>query len=287
MNAVELREAIKTELLKQRKLTDSTLRTYTSLLFSIIKKGDFPFSLESFNKEENMLEYINKNQVAQSRKTMLSAIFVLTKNEVYGKEMSSQIKLVNEDYKKMIMTPERKEKLLTPDGIKKINDELIAIYKKKKNGDSLNDALISMLHSGVYLPPRRLEFASVKTRDYNKLTDNYIIKNRIYLNKYKTAAKYGMQQLILPKEIMIYVNKALRENESGFLIESQSGAPYSSSTLSKKLKSMFGIGIDLLRSSYINHTLYEDGLYKKMQETAEAMGNSVESQQDYYVKNNV
>jgi len=282
----EFREDIKKHLLAQRKLTDSTLKTYTSILFSLIKKTELPQEMKSFDNTDVILKHISANPMAQSRKTALSGLFVLTANPKYGEQMSKDIKIVNDDYKKKVMSPERKEKMLNPEQLKEKNDAIIAKYKKEKTKDSLNDVVISVLMSGVYFPPRRLEYALVKTRDYDREKDNYIVKNKIYLNQYKTSAKYGMQSVIVPKEIMPYITKAVKENQSGYLLEAKGGNPYSSSSLSKKLTTLFGLGIDLIRSSYINHVIYEDGLYKKMEETAEAMGNSIASQQGFYVKNN-
>lgn len=282
----EFRESIKKTLLEQRKLTESTLKTYASILFSIIKKSGLPQEMDSFKKTEEILKYVGENPIAQSRKTALSGLFVLTGNPQYGEQMSKDIKIVNDDYKKKIMSPERKEKMKTPEQLKVMNDAFIAKYKKEKSREFLNDVVISVLMSGVYIPPRRLEYASVKTRDYDKDKDNFIVKNKIYLNQYKTAGKYGLQTVMIPKEILPYITKAMRENQSGYLLEAKGGNPYSSSSLSKKLTNMFGIGVDLLRSSYINHVVYEDGLYKKMQEQATAMGNSIESQQNFYIKGN-
>lgn len=282
----EFRDDIQKTLLDQRNLTPSTLKTYTSILFSLIKKTELPQDMKSFDNTDVILKHISANPMAQSRKTALSGLFVLTGNPKYGEQMSKDIKIVNDDYKKKIMSPERKEKMLNPEQLKEKNDALIAKYKKEKTKDSLNDVVISVLMSGVYFPPRRLEYALVKTRDYNKETDNYIIKNKIYMNQYKTSAKYGMQSVIVPKEIMPYITKAVKENASGYLLEAKGGKPYSSSSLSKKLTTLFGLGIDLIRSSYINHVIYEDGLFKKMEATAEAMGNSIESQQNFYIKGN-
>jgi hypothetical protein len=240
--------------------------------------------MKSYDKTEVILKHIAENPMAQSRKTGLSALFVLTGNPKYGEQMSKDIKIVNDDYKKKVMSPERKEKMLNPEQLKEKNDALIAKYKKEKTKDCLNDVVISVLMSGVYLPPRRLEYAMVKTRDYDREKDNYIVKNKIYMNQYKTSAKYGMQTVIVPKEIMPFITKAVKENQSGYLLESKGGKPYSSSSLSKKLTTLFGLGIDLIRSSYINNVIYEDGLYKKMEQTATAMGNSIESQQNFYIK---
>jgi len=243
--------------------------------------------MKSFDQTSKILEHISKNEKPQSRKTALSGLFVLTGDSHYQEQMAVDIKVVNDAYKDRKMSPERKAAMKTPEELKIINEELISKYKKTKSLEDLNNVVISVLMSGVYVPPRRLEYASVKTKNFDKKKDNYIVKNKVYLNQYKTAAKYGEQIVELPKAVQVYVNKAVKTNESGFLIQNKSGGGYSSSTLSKKLSSLFGIGADLLRSSYINHVLYQDGLLQKLEDGAEAMGNSVSAQRQYYIKNNL
>ena len=283
----DFRNMLRNELLAQRQLSDSTLKTYSSILYNIIKKLDLPMEMKSFEQTSKILEHISQNDKPQTRKTSLAGLFVLTGDSKYQDQMVTDIKIVNANYKERKMSPERKAQIKTPDELKIINNELISKYKKSKNTEDLNNVVISVLMSGVYLPPRRLEYALVKTKDFNKKTDNYIVKNKVHLNQYKTAAKYGEQIVELPKEIMPYINKAVKTNEAGFLLESKVGKAYTSSSLSKKLSSLFGVGADLLRSSYINHVLYDDNLLQKLEAGATAMGNSVESQKKYYVKDNI
>ena len=282
----DFRNMLRNELLAQRQLSESTLKTYSSILYNIIKKLDLPMQMSSFDQTSKILEHISQNDKPQTRKTALSGLFVLTGDSKYQDQMAKDIKVVNENYKERKMSPERKAQMKTPDELKSINDELIAKYKKSKNSEDLNNVVISILMSGVYVPPRRLEYASVKTRDFDKKTDNYIVKNKIYLNQYKTVAKYGQQIVELPKEVMVFINKAVKTNES-FLLQTKLEKPYTSSSLSKKLSSMFGMGADLLRSSYINYNLYDDNLLQKLESTAEAMGSSVTAQKKFYVKDNL
>ena len=283
----DFRNMIKNDLLAQRTLSESTLKTYSSILYNIIKKLGLPMEMKSFDQTSKILEHISQNDKPQSRKTALSGLFVLTGDSKYQEQMAKDIKVVNDNYKDRKMSPERKAQMKTPDQLKTINDELVAKYKKSKNSEDLNNLVISILMSGVYVPPRRLEYALVKTRDFDKKTDNFIVKNKVYLNQYKTASKYGQQIVELPKDVMTYVNKAVKSNESGYLLETKVGKAYTSSSLSKKLSSMFGMGADLLRSSYINHVLYDDNLLQKLEQGATAMGNSVASQKAFYVKDNL
>ena len=282
----DFRNMLRNELLAQRQLSESTLKTYSSILYNIIKKLELPMQMSSFDQTSKILEHISQNDKPQTRKTSLAGLYVLTGDSKYQEQMGKDIKVVNDNYKERKMSPERKAKIKTPDELKTINDDLIAKYKKSKNTDDLNNVVISVLMSGVYLPPRRLEYSLVKIKDFDKKTDNFIVKNKIYLNQYKTVAKYGQQIVELPKEIMPYINKAVKTNES-FLLQTKLEKPYTSSSLSKKLSALFGMGADLLRSSYINYNLYDDNLLQKLESTAEAMGNSVESQKKYYVKSNL
>jgi hypothetical protein len=138
--------------------------------------------------------------------------------------------------------------------------------------------------SGKYFAPRRLEWAMVKVKDYNEETDNYIAKNKVHFNRYKTHSVYGKQVIELPKKVMPWVNKVLKDKNREFLIVNSKGGHFSASLLSKTLTGLYGIGIDMLRSTYINDVVYGNDAFKKMEASAKAMGNSVGSQQNFYVK---
>jgi hypothetical protein len=71
-------------LLAKRKPTVSTLRTYTSLLSALNRKMGGEKELKFFTQEAtNIKEYIAKMDKPQSRKTILSALFVLTSEASY------------------------------------------------------------------------------------------------------------------------------------------------------------------------------------------------------------
>tara|TARA_R110000782_G_scaffold50297_1_gene109142 strand:- start:240 stop:1097 length:858 start_codon:yes stop_codon:yes gene_type:complete len=279
------REQIKDELLRKRDLGHSTLQTYVSILFNLIKKNDLIEKLDTFeNDKENIINIIKKNKSAQTRKTSYSGLYVLTNLPEYAEEMKKDIKIVNESYKNKEMSPERKAMMKSREQIKAINDSLIDIYKNEKSNENLNNVIITTFQSGVYIPPRRLELSSIKTKDYDKITDNYILKDKIYLNNYKTSKKYGQQIIEIPKKILLFYKKAIDTNISGYLLQTKNKKAYSASSYSKKLHQMFGMGADLLRSSYINDVLYKDGLYEKFEQQATQMGNSIEAQMDFYIK---
>jgi site-specific recombinase XerD len=117
---------IQDALLAKRKLTDSTLRTYISLLSALNRKMDGEKELK-FSKEEatDIKAYIAKMDKPQSRKTILSALFVLTSEASYSEVMRADIKLVNDIYSAKKVSSERKEKSLTIVQVKAINAAII------------------------------------------------------------------------------------------------------------------------------------------------------------------
>jgi hypothetical protein len=118
-------------LLAKRKLTDSTLRTYTSLLSALNRKMDGEKELKFFKeKSTDIKAYIAKMDKPQSRKTILSALFVLTSEASYSEVMNADIKLVNDIYSTKKMSSERKEKALSIVQMKAINATIIDTYKK-------------------------------------------------------------------------------------------------------------------------------------------------------------
>jgi hypothetical protein len=137
--------------------------------------------------------------------------------------------------------------------------------------------------SGENFAPRRLEWAMVKVKDFDTETDNYIVKNKVHFNKYKTHSVYGKQVIELPKKVMPWVNKVLKDKNRQYLIVNSKGKHFSS-LLSKTLTGLYGIGIDMLRSTYINDVVYGNDAFKKVEASTLAMGNSVGAQQSFYVK---
>jgi hypothetical protein len=86
---METKQEIKQQLLEKRKLTEGTLKTYTSLLNSLFNKlhgENNDFSI--LNNDKKVLPIINDMPSKQSQKTLLSALFVLTGNPKYSELMN-------------------------------------------------------------------------------------------------------------------------------------------------------------------------------------------------------
>jgi hypothetical protein len=71
-----------------------------------------------------------------------------------------------------------------------------------------------LFSSGIFQPPRRSEFANVKINNYDKEKDNYLLKNKIIFNNYKTAKKYGRQVYDINPNIMPILKKFLKINKT-------------------------------------------------------------------------
>jgi HSP90 family molecular chaperone len=91
------------------KLSASSLKTYVSILSNIYKqmKGDGDVDWFSDNVKE-ILEFMNtKND--QTKKTSLSALYVLTGKQEYKDIMTTVMAEVNQKYKEQKKTPKQEE----------------------------------------------------------------------------------------------------------------------------------------------------------------------------------
>lgn len=278
----DLKEAIKKE---RPNLANGSLTTYVSILNSLYNKLRGNDGVEFYKKEKRaIMEHIKTLEKAQTRKTILSALFILTGDEDYQDLMMEDIKLVNNHYKLQKTDEDRKGKLKSFDEIKAIYNRLKTEYSKNPTHENMVNLLIGALMSGVFVPPRRLlDYTAMKIKNIDKDTDNYIEKNEFVFNTYKTAKKYGEQKVEIPKELRMIIAKWVKQNESDYLLTNK-GKPFSSSTLSKRLSSIFGVSVDMLRSIYLSNLYKDVPLIKQMDKTATEMGHSAQSAFNFYVK---
>lgn len=187
--------------------------------------------------------------------------------------------------KKQKLSPEEKENRISFDEVKGVVNSLLEKVKKEGGKDNYINYLLLALMSGVYLPPRRAEYADVKLRNYDKEKDNYYEKGKITFNQYKTFYKYGSQSITIPKEVMPTMTKWLRMNDNEYLFYNvNTEKPFSHSQLTKKLQSFFGgkkIGVDALRSIFITNHYKDMPRLEDMEKMAEACGHSLATELTY------
>jgi hypothetical protein len=223
----------------------------------------------------------------QTKKTLLSALFVLTSDDDYREKMLSTMKVVNDHYKQQKTNPDRLKNLMSFEEVKRLHDEFKATWKAHPTDSNFFNLLISSLCSGVVMPPRRvIDYAVMKIAKYDRNTDNYYEKGKFYFNVYKTKKSHGKQEVVVPPEIVKLINKRKKMTGTGnYLLINDEGDIYSQSALSKKIKRLFrGNSQDVLRSIFLSH-LYE-GLpaVSHLQNIADTMGHSIDSALSYYVK---
>ena len=106
---MSFREIIKKEVETRRpKLNANSVKTYVSILFNIHKSLNGEDNINWFNKDKEILEHL-KEKTPKTRKTILSALFILTGNDEFRKVMLDDCKIVNDDYKKQQKDPKEKE----------------------------------------------------------------------------------------------------------------------------------------------------------------------------------
>ena len=273
---------------KREKLSVSSAKTYISLLSTMMKKLKFE-SIKDLEKEEEILEYINEIESIQTKKTLLSAIFIITENDNLRKIMIDLANKSNAMYKENNVSEKRKEqyKYVTEANIKEIYESKAYALKKSPSSHNYVQYLITAVCSGVLFPVRRLEWVYVKMKNFNPETDNYIDfkKKQFVFNIYKTAKTHGRQFVPIDASLMKVLKAWLKINENDYMLIKQNGKPYTPSDLSKELLEIFGAGIDILRSVYVNK-VYGDALPKlqQLENIATQMGHSVNSAMTFYRK---
>jgi predicted secreted protein len=80
---------------------------------------------------------------------------------------------------------------------------------------TIQQYIILCLLGGIFIAPRRsLDYTEFKIKSINKDDDNYLDKNELVFNKYKTAKFYNEQRVAIPKELKSILTKWIKNNNS-------------------------------------------------------------------------
>jgi len=196
-------------------------------------------------------------------------------------------KEVNDTYKTQKMTDKQKEYRISFDEVKEKVNKVLLSLKAHRTMIGYQQFLAAAFSSGVYAPPRRREYANIRTKNIDTKLDNYIFKNKIIFNSYKTAKKYGQQTYIISPEIMPILKQYLKLNKTDFLFPKKDGeASMSNVDYNRLLGKVFGpfISVDALRSIYLSEKYKDVPSMEDMEKTAEAMGHTITTSLTDYVK---
>ena len=185
------------------------------------------------------------------------------------------------------MNEKQKEHRISFEDVKNKVNELLSMLKTNPSLSSYELFLIAAFSSGVYSPPRRNEFAFVKIKNFDRRTDNYLEKNKIVFNSYKTSKKYGSQIYEIPSPLIPIVKKYLRLNKTDYLFPKRNGNECMTNVdYNRTLQKIFGktISVDNLRSIYLSEKYKNIPSLVDMEATATAMGHQIVTSLENYVK---
>ena len=285
-------EIIETLQTNRPRLSYESARGYTSLLINLLKKHvRLPMDMYSFYEGvKEIIAFHNTNGNAQTNKTRLAALYVLTEIPEYREHMMLLRDKVEAEYNEQKLNPKQAANRITFKQVKdKVTDLKGALKESETEENFVNYILMSFM-SGKHknLEPRRNEYATVKLNDYDVKKDNYLLKNTIVFNTYKTSKDHGQQIVTIPPTLMKTIKAWLLINKSNYLLP-HNGKKMSSSQMSKRFHKIFGgmiVGADELRSIYLSNMHKNTPSLKDMQETAKRMGHSVKTAMKVYVKKN-
>jgi hypothetical protein len=287
--------------LKRPNLSESSITTYNSIIKNLYKKvfqknGDI-FNVEDFNDSEKVLNYL-QDIPSNKRKTILAAITVLTDNEKYRNQMNEDVDKYNVEISKQEMTDNQRENWIESkeinDLLNKFENESKLIYKKKDKTIAelriMQNYIILCLLGGKYIGPRRsLDYVNFKTKNINKSTDNYLEKNEMIFNSYKTVKSYGTQKVKIPAKLKNVLLKWIAINPTDYLLFDSNLNKMSSVKLNQTLNKLFGgrkISVNALRKSYLTEKYSEmSRKTKELEEDMTMMGSSINVSQNYIMLN--
>ena len=136
----------------------------------------------NFDDAQSILHYL-KDMAPNRRKTILSALVVITDKKEYRDLMMEDVQEYNKDISKQEKTPEQIASWVNGNEVKEIWDELKRnaelLYKKKTLTPSdlqqIQSYIIISLLGGIFIPPRRSkDMVDMVIKDIDKNKDNYI-----------------------------------------------------------------------------------------------------------------
>lgn len=282
---------------KRPTLSASSITTYASILKNLFKKvfpDDETINIEKFNETEPILQFL-QDVPSSKRKTILSALVVITDNKDYRDLMMTDVREYNKEIDLQTKTDTQKENWINGNEIQTIYDELRrdaeAIYKKKSMTSNdlqqIQNFIILSLLGGVFVPPRRSkDFCDFKIKNIDREKHNYMDKNKLIFNSYKTAKTYGQQVLDIPKELKSILVKWVKTNPTDYLLFDSNMNPLSSVKLNQRLNKIFDkrVGVNGLRHTFLTEKYAKTSEEsKKLSNDMTAMGSS-KNVADVYIK---
>jgi hypothetical protein len=290
-------EIFKSKLLEVNpKLSQNSIKTYFSLVKNMHHRvfKSIEIDYNNFLKDDTIINYLNESSLA-SKKTILSALWLLTKNTKFQKAMLIDIKTHEEQMSTNSKNTKQQHNWIEQDELKQIvlkHETTFNLLAKKtmtkKETSVAQDYIILMLTSGAFFSPRRsLDWISLKTDNVNFEKDNYINfkKKKIVFNRFKGSVNKGQQSIellpIVAKNIKLFLKN--RFVKSDYLLNDSKGTQMSNVQLTQFLNNIFqkNISTSMLRHIFVSNKF--KGI-PQMSQIASEMGTSVHMLQNDYMK---
>jgi hypothetical protein len=287
------------DFLKERRptLSNSSLKTYTSIITNLHKKVFGTKEINDvgvFNNTDLVLTNL-EDMPPNKRKTILSALVVLTNNEEYRNQMNKDVSSYNEEIQKQEMSITQKENWVEKDEIKKVYDKLEKkskdIYKKpnKSTADlqEIQNFIILALLGGQIIPPRRsLDYCNFKISNVDETKDNYYdtSTHKFVFNSYKTAKSYGRQEISVPVKLRNIIKKWKTINPTDYLLFDTNMNPLTAVKLNQRMNKIFDgrVSVNQMRHTYLTSKFKNTSMEnKELKKTMEQMSSSIEMAPTY------
>lgn len=281
---------------KRPNLSASSITTYASILKNLFKKvfNTDEIDIKKFDNTEQILNFL-KDVPSSKRKTILSSLVIITDKKAYRDLMLEDVRNYNKEMDKQEKSETQEESWVNSNKVKEVYEELKKtaelLYKKKTLSTSdmqqIQNYIIVSLLGGIYIPPRRSkDFVDFKIKSINKETDNFLEKNKLVFNSYKTAKTYGQQIVDIPIQLKNILQKWIKINPTEYLLFDSNMNALSSVKLNQRLNKIFEkkVGVNQLR-----HTFLTDK-YKKTSQESKSLANdmkemgSSKNMADIYIK---
>ena len=273
---------------KRDSLSASSITTYASILKNLYKRifGDEDYDMSKFSDSKKVLDFL-KDLPPNKRKTILSALVIITDKKAYRDLMLEDVRDYNKEISKQMKSDTQEENWISQDVIsdliKEQKQNATLLYKKKQLTPSdlqqIQGYVILSLLAGTYIPPRRSkDYTDFKIRNIDKDDDNYILKGKMIFNSYKTSKTYGRQEVDIPTPLKTILNKWIKVNPTEYLLFDSNFKPLSSVKLNQRLNKLFygkKISVNMLRHFFLTDEFGATiSQKKKVADTMEDMGSS-------------
>ena len=283
---------------KRPTLSKSSLTTYASILRSLYRKvfGDGKIVWSKFEETEKVLDHL-KDIPSNKRKTILSALVIITDNKKYRELMLSDVRDYNREQQKQELTPEQRENWVSSKDIAAVCSDLKReadmLFKKGnlKPSDlqTIQNYIIVALLAGVFIPPRRSkDMCDFKIKNIDENKDNFLNKKKqMTFNSYKTFKTYGTQMVDVPAALRTLLNRWIKVNPTEYLLFDSKMNKLTPVKLNQRFNKIFNVKVSVnnFRHSYLTEKYGEHNkIDKALTEDAAEMGTSKNMVLNTYVK---